>query len=268
MNPVRISFLKLTSFAMLDAGYWIKVLTNRIKYNYIFAFFALLTEPFRDRKTKSMIRIKICCIGSIAEAQTATSFGASAIGLVGKMPSGQGPISDDLILQIAKSVPPPVATFLLTSETTSDGIIAHHQRVYTSTIQIVDELKMGSYRDIKERLPGIKIVQVIHVHNERSIGEAIEVSEKVDALLLDSGNPDLAVKELGGTGRTHNWELSRKIVEQSRVPVFLAGGLHAGNIRKAIDLVQPFGVDVCSGVRTDGKLDGNKLEAFFNAVFG
>jgi len=215
-----------------------------------------------------MIRIKICCISSITEAQTAISFGASAIGLVGKMPSGQGVITDDLINKIAKSVPPPIATFLLTSETSSGGIISHHKKVNTNTLQIVDELKLGSYRDIRERLPSVKIVQVIHVLDEKSIDQALKISEKVDALLLDSGNPNLTVKELGGTGRTHNWLLSRKIVEQSKVPVFLAGGLHSGNVREAIDIVQPFGVDVCSGVRTDEKLDQKKLEAFFRAVLG
>jgi phosphoribosylanthranilate isomerase len=215
-----------------------------------------------------MIRIKICCISSIAEAQTAISLGASAIGLVAKMPSGQGVITDDLIAKIAKSVPPPVATFLLTSETSSGGIIAHYKRVNTNTIQIVDQMKLGTYRDIKEKLPSIKIVQVIHIFDERSIDEALKISEKVDALLLDSGNPNLVVKELGGTGRIHNWAISRKIVEQSKVPVFLAGGLNAGNVREAIDVVQPFGVDVCSGVRTDRKLDLKKLEAFFKAVWG
>jgi phosphoribosylanthranilate isomerase len=213
-----------------------------------------------------MIRIKICCISSIAEAQTAISFGADAIGLVGKMPSGQGVITDDLICEIAKTVPPPIATFLLTSETSSGGIVNHHRRVNTNTIQIVDALKLGSYRDIREKLPIVKIVQVIHVIDERSIEEALKKSEKVDVLLLDSGNPNLTVKELGGTGRTHNWSLSRKIVEQSKVPVFLAGGLNAGNVREAIDIVQPFGVDVCSGVRTDCKLDERKLDAFFKAV--
>ncbi len=213
-----------------------------------------------------MIRIKICCISSIDEAQTAILFGASAIGLVGKMPSGQGVITDDLICKIAKSVPPPIATFLLTSETSSGGIVSHHRRVNTNTIQIVDKLKLGSYEDIKEKLPSIKIVQVIHILDERSIDEALKISKKVDALLLDSGNPNLAVKELGGTGRTHNWAISRKIVEQSRVPVFLAGGLNAGNVREAIDIVQPFGVDVCNGVRTDGQLDQKKLEAFFKVV--
>jgi len=215
-----------------------------------------------------MIRIKICCIGSIEEARTAISFGASAIGLVARMPSGQGVITDELIYEIAKTVPPPVATFLLTSETSSSGIVNHHRKVNTNTVQIVDELKKGTYRYIKEKLPGIKIVQVIHVLNEKSIDQALEASEKVDALLLDSGNPNLAVKELGGTGRTHNWAISRKIVEQSKVPVFLAGGLNAKNVREAIELVQPFGVDVCSGVRTDEKLDHKKLEAFFRAVLG
>ena len=215
-----------------------------------------------------MIRIKICCISSVAEAQTAISFGANAIGLVGKMPSGQGVITDDLICSIAKTVPPPIATFLLTSETSSGGIINHQRRVNTNTIQIVDALKLGSYRDIREKLPNVKIVQVIHVLDEKSIEEAVKISEKVDYLLLDSGNPNLAVKELGGTGRTHNWAISRKIVDQSKVPVFLAGGLNAGNVREAIDIVQPYGVDVCSGVRTDYKLDERKLEAFFKAVLG
>lgn len=215
-----------------------------------------------------MIRIKICCISSITEALTAISFGASALGLVGKMPSGQGVITDDLINKIAKAIPPPIATFLLTSETSSGGIISHHKKVNTNTIQIVDELKLGSFRDIRERLPNVKIVQVIHILDEKSIDQALKISEKVDALLLDSGNPNLAVKELGGTGRTHNWLLSRKIVEQSKVPVFLAGGLHSGNVREAIDIVQPFGVDVCSGVRTDERLDQKKLEAFFKVVWG
>jgi len=211
-------------------------------------------------------RIKICCISSIAEAEMAIAHGASALGLVAHMPSGPGVISDDLIRTIAKQVPPPIGTFLLTSETAADNIIAHHQKVLTNTIQIVDALSTGTYRQIKEALPAIKIVQVIHVLDERSVDEAVAISEEVDALLLDSGNPNLAVKVLGGTGLTHNWLLSRKIVQQSRVPVFLAGGLNASNVKEALDKVQPFGLDLCSSVRTDKKLDPVKLEAFFKAV--
>lgn len=211
-------------------------------------------------------RVKICCISSADEARIAIESGASAIGLVGKMPSGPGPISDELIRRIAKIVPPPIATFMLTSETSVDRIIEHHQRTYTNTIQIVDSLSAGTYNQLKEALPGIKIVQVIHVIDEKSADEALEISGMVDAILLDSGNPKLKIKELGGTGRVHNWKLSRQIREGSKCPVFLAGGLNPGNIRQAIEEVQPFAVDVCSGVRTDGYLDRQKLEYFFAEV--
>lgn len=211
-------------------------------------------------------RIKICCISSVEEAKMAVSHGASALGLVGPMPSGPGVIEDELIYTIAQQVPPPIGTFLLTSETSVKSIIAHHKKVLTNTIQLVDALQEGFYAEIKKALPAVKIVQVIHVIDERSIEEAIAISEQVDALLLDSGNPSLEIKILGGTGRVHNWQLSRKIVEQSKVPVFLAGGLNAANVREAIDTVQPFGLDLCSGVRTDNKLDPEKLKAFFNAI--
>ena len=211
-------------------------------------------------------RVKICCIGGEAEAQLAIRYGAAALGLVGAMPSGPGVITDQRIQAIAKQVPPPVATFLLTSETDSSAIIAHQQRVRTSTLQIVDALASGTYLDIRRALPDVKLVQVIHVINEASVDEALRIGEQVDAVLLDSGNPSLAVKELGGTGRVHNWQLSRRIREQLDKPIFLAGGLHPGNVREAIETVGLFGLDLCSGVRTEGKLDEGKLAAFFRAV--
>ena len=213
------------------------------------------------------INVKVCCISSVEEARTAVSLGVSAIGLVGNMPSGPGVISDELIKIIAKSVPVNICTFMLTSETTAEKIIEHHYRTLTNTIQIVDELKEGTYDDIRLYLPFVKLVQVIHVIDEMSVDEAVRISKSVDALLLDSGNPNLKVKELGGTGRVHNWSLSRKIVEQTNIPVYLAGGLNAENVQKAIEEVQPFGVDLCSGVRTNGKLDYVKLEQFLNKVW-
>ena len=211
-------------------------------------------------------RIKICCIKSIDEAKAAIDFGASAIGLVAKMPSGPGPISDELIKQIAMTVPPPIGTFLLTSETSVEEIIKHHLKTNTNTIQIVDSLTSGTYYDLKSSLPSVKIVQVIHVTDESSIDEAIEISELVDAILLDSGNPKLIVKELGGTGRVHNWKLSRRIVELAKCPVFLAGGLNPENVKQAVEEVHPFAIDVCNGVRTNGNLDIQKLENFIQNV--
>jgi phosphoribosylanthranilate isomerase len=210
--------------------------------------------------------VKICCIANEQEAFDAISFGASAIGLVSEMPSGPGPLSDEEIVAIARSVPPPIATFLLTSQQTANGIISHHHRTRTNTIQIVDELTGRAYHEIRDALPNVKLVQVIHVTGEGSVDEAAGLGEHVDAILLDSGNPKLALKELGGTGRRHDWTLSRKIVETCGKPVFLAGGLNAENVGEALETVRPFGLDLCTGVRTDGRLDLRKLEAFFRAV--
>ena len=219
-------------------------------------------------KTSSIPRVKICCISSKKEAEMAIKLGASALGLVGDMPSGPGIIDDILIAEIVKTVPPPIATFLLTSETNSHNIIEHYKKVNTSTIQIVDALTDFGYQRIKTVLPHVKLVQVIHVIDDNSVKEAIHLSEYVDAIMLDSGNPNLEVKELGGTGRTHNWEISKEIRERLEIPIFLAGGINIENVKMAMEFVQPFGIDLCSSVRTDGDLDETKLIDFFKEVRG
>lgn len=213
-----------------------------------------------------MTRVKICCIASIEEAKLAIRYGASALGLVSNMPSGPGVIGEDVIEKIVQFVPPAIATFLLTSKQSVDEIIAQHKRCRTNTIQVCDHLINGTHEQLREALPGIKIVQVIHVVDENSIKEAIEISKSVDSILLDSGNQKLAVKQLGGTGRIHDWSLSRKIRNSISVPLFLAGGLNADNVAEAIGYLKPFGVDVCSGVRTDNKLDETKLKSFIEKV--
>jgi phosphoribosylanthranilate isomerase len=213
-----------------------------------------------------VIRVKICCIESPEEARQAISAGASALGLVSAMPSGPGVVTEERIAEIVARVPPPIATFLLTSHTEAEPIIAQQRRCRANTIQLVDAVAPGTCRRLREALPGVAIVGVVHVRGEASIDEALAAAGDVDALLLDSGNPDLAVRELGGTGRVHDWSVSRRIVRPSPVPVFLAGGLRADNIAEAIATVQPFGVDLCSGVRTQGSLDRAKLDAFFAAL--
>jgi phosphoribosylanthranilate isomerase len=212
------------------------------------------------------IRIKICCMQSPAEAALAVSAGADAVGLVSRMPSGPGPIDESAIKEITATIPPGVATFLLTCETTASAIIAQQRRCRANTIQLVDDIEPGAHAALRDALPGISIVQVIHVRDNGAIRDAAAVAPFVDAILLDSGNPSLAVKELGGTGRAHNWTISRSIRESVGVPVYLAGGLNASNVGTAIAQVSPFGVDVCTGVRTNGRLDEEKLAAFINAV--
>jgi phosphoribosylanthranilate isomerase len=211
-------------------------------------------------------RVKICCIASIQEAALAIEHGASAVGLVSAMPSGPGPIPDDLIAEIAATIPPAIGSFLLTCKQDVESIVEQQRRAGVNTIQICDRLEHGSHRELRAMLPGISLVQVIHVTGPEAVEEAISVAPWVDAILLDSGNPSLAIKELGGTGRTHNWTLSRQIRESVNVPLFLAGGLNADNVAAAIRQVEPFGVDVCSGVRTNGSLDDLKLAGFFAGV--
>lgn len=217
-------------------------------------------------KPTSNPRVKICCIASVAEAWMAIEHGASAVGLVSQMPSGPGPIPDELIAEIAATIPPGVSSFLLTCSQNAATIIDQQRRSGVNTIQICDRLPEGSHQQLRTALPGVSLVQVIHVTGPESVDEAIAIAPQVDAVLLDSGNQSLEIKELGGTGRTHDWSLSRKIREAIDVPLFLAGGLKPHNVAAAIQEVQPFGVDVCSGLRTDGALDRHKLSAFFSEI--
>lgn len=212
-------------------------------------------------------RVKICCIQSLEEAERAIRLGASAIGLVSEMPSGPGVIPEARIGSIARATPPGVASFLLTSRQDVTVIVEQQRRTRVNTLQLVDALPPAGLRELRGALPpGIAIVQVIHVTGEASIAEAESVAALVDALLLDSGNPSLAIKELGGTGRTHDWRLSGRIRDAVPVPVYLAGGLKPDNVKDAIEEVRPFGVDVCSGVRTDGRLDAAKTYEFIQKV--
>ncbi len=211
-------------------------------------------------------RVKVCCIASVEEARMAIDAGASALGLVSEMPSGPGVIPEERIAQIAALVPPGVATFLLTCRANPAEIVAQGARTGVGVLQLCDEPAPGARVALRHALPGVKVVQVIHVQGAESIEAARLAAPEVDALLLDSGRPDLAVKELGGTGRVHDWETSRAIREAVDVPVYLAGGLHPGNVRHAIDVVRPFGVDLCNGIRIGGRLDARLLADFMRAV--
>jgi phosphoribosylanthranilate isomerase len=192
----------------------------------------------------------------------AVRHGADAIGLVSAMPSGPGVIPDDRIAEIAATIPPGVSTFLLTSSREVDVIVDQQRKFGVDTIQLCDGLSPEALRELRSVMPGVSIVQAVHVVGKDALEEARSAAREVDALLLDSGDPSSAVKELGGTGRTHDWTLSRVICEEVGVPVFLAGGLTPDNIADAVRQVRPFGVDACTGLRTNGHLDEEKLIRF------
>jgi len=211
-------------------------------------------------------RVKICCIQSFEEARLAIRYGASALGFVSTMPSGPGVLSEERIAEIASRIPPCVAAFFLSCLQDPEAIIEQQRRSRASVLQLCDSLPISAYERLRAALPGIDLVQVIHVTGPESIAEAAAIAPHVNALLLDSGNPSLPVKELGGTGRTHDWKVSRKICETVDVPVFLAGGLNPGNVVDALEEVGPFGVDVCTGLRRDGKLAEDLLASFFRKI--
>jgi phosphoribosylanthranilate isomerase len=205
---------------------------------------------------------------SIEEVWMAIEAGATAVGLVSPMPSGPGPISNETAAEIAAHVPPGIDAFLLTPLQTVEELVEQNRVVKARTLQLVDELPVGAHAELRRAMPGVKLVQVIHVVGPESVDEAVAVASDVDAILLDSGNPALRVKELGGTGRRHDWAVSRAIREAVDVPVWLAGGLNPDNALEAIETVRPFALDVCSGLRTgEGyDLDAELLERFMAAV--
>ncbi|GAC1653510.1 MAG: phosphoribosylanthranilate isomerase [Gemmatimonadaceae bacterium] len=201
-----------------------------------------------------------------ADIRLAVTAGVDALGFVSQMPSGPGVIAEQLIQELVRDVPPSVATVLLTSHTDADAIIRQMVRCGTSTVQLVDTVAPHVYAELRGALPTVEVVQVVHVVGERSVAEAAAAAPFVDALLLDSGNPALKVRELGGTGRTHDWSLSRRIVAEVPVPVYLAGGLRPENVGVALGIVRPFGVDVCTGVREGSTLDAHRLTSFLAGV--
>ena len=218
------------------------------------------------RSGHSALRVKICCIASPAEADLAIASGADLLGLVSAMPSGPGPIPEADIVAIVRHVGSRAATVLLTSRQDAAGIALQLRSIRPSVVQLVDALSEQEYVALRAAHPEVVMMQVIHVRAASSVDEAVHAARFVDAILLDSGNPTAAVKELGGTGRVHDWTISRAIRDAVHLPVFLAGGLRASNVAAAIAAVRPFGVDVCSGVRVNGRLDARGVETFIGAT--
>lgn len=196
----------------------------------------------------------------------AIDAGADALGLVAAMPSGPGPIGDEQISEIAAWVPPPVTTFMLTAETTADGISRHVEATRPTAVQIVSHIEPAEAAKLADLQPAVRRVQVIHVQDMSALDLIPVYAPHMHAFLLDSGRPGAATPEFGGTGRRHDWSISRAFVEASPLPVFLAGGLNPDNARQAVHEVNPFGLDLCTGVRTDGRLDEAKLKAFMKAA--
>lgn len=206
--------------------------------------------------------VKICCVMSQSEAETAIKHGADMLGLVSDMPSGPGVLSLKKISQIVDKLPNDTKTILLTSKVRASEILRQHRQVKTSGVQLVDSVPENELLELRSLLPDTHLIQVIHVKDAASISEALRLSRLVDMLLLDSGSPLADKKTLGGTGIIHDWKISQEICKLCAIPVLLAGGLNSNNVAKGIVDVNPAGVDLCNGVRSNGNLDEAKLRAF------
>lgn len=218
-------------------------------------------------RARPMTAVKVCCIQSADEARLAAAEGAAFLGLVGAMPSGPGPIPDEVIARVVREAPAGAVPVLLTSRVTAADIAAHVRGTGAPAVQIVQTVPPGVRRELRGLIPGVTILQVVHVEGPGSVAEALEAAAWADHLLLDSGRPSAPIPELGGTGRVHDWLVSAEIVARAPVPVFLAGGLRPDNVAEAVSAVRPFGVDVCSGLRdAAGRLDGARTRAFMEAL--
>lgn len=212
----------------------------------------------------TQVKLKVCCISSLEEAKLASAYGADYLGLVGPMPSGPGVLSLEEVSAITSQLNDTQHSIFLSSGRTAKEIYEVFSGLGARSIQVVRQIDIDELKKLRDLLPDTELFSVVHVVGEESIALAKEYQAYANYILLDSGKP--GSKILGGTGKTHNWDFSRRIVQEVSIPVFLAGGLNPDNIKEAVDRVSPYGVDLCSGLRTNDRLDEKKLKHFLDQL--
>lgn len=214
--------------------------------------------------------VKICGIGTRADLDTAVMAGADAIGLI----CGTTHFSEDALTvgqarELAAAAPARVSTVLVTHLVDSAEILDLADAVGADTVQIHGEVGIGTVREVfARRRDSLRVIAAVHVTGEDAedaLARAREMSTVSHAVLLDSRTES----RLGGTGLTHDWGVSRRIVGALAADgrrVILAGGLDAGNVAAAIRAVAPYGVDANSRLKgPDGRKDPQACDAFIRA---
>ena len=209
--------------------------------------------------------VKICGIRRQADALLAAELGADAIGLlVGQKHNSPDFVSATVARDIFRALPPSVDAVLVTHVEDVDELERLLQESEITTVQLHSEIAPSSVERLRHRLPHPKIFKSVNIISADSVAYPETFEQLVDGFVLDSIN--VATGQVGGTGKTHDWSVSREIVMRyPDVPIILAGGLNSENVRSAIERVRPFGVDVNSGTKAaDGFKDPRKMEAFIN----
>jgi phosphoribosylanthranilate isomerase len=212
------------------------------------------------------MRIQIAGVSSLEEALFCESIGVEALGFTVRLPTG---VHDGLTEAKARSIvaalPPFVTAAAITYVGAAREAVELCRYLGVAALQLHGEFPTHDIAVIRAALPHLKIIRAVHVTGDEARARARSLERHVDALILDTFDPDTG--RGGATGKTHDWNLSRALVEASRVPVILAGGLNAANVAEAIRLVRPWAVDVHTGVEdADGRRSFEKLRAFVAAV--
>ena len=205
--------------------------------------------------------VKICANKTIEEAQMCLNAGADVIGiLVGQEHSSTDFVNKETAKEICDYVNKRCNVSLVTHLTNADEIIELTKFIGNNIIQLHSNIEEREVKKIVNALPNIKLVRLIHISTDGQIATNISKMKYADFYLLDSFN--LKTNQVGGTGFTHDWNKSRELITKLNKPTFLAGGLNPDNVKIAINQTNPYGVDVNSGCKVDGKKNAEKVLKF------
>lgn len=212
------------------------------------------------------VKVQIAGVSSLEEARALERMGVDALGFTLRLPTG---IHDGLTEAKARSIvaalPPFVSCVVITYADNARDAVELCRYVGATALQLHGAFATADLELVRAALPHLKILRAVPINGPESIAKARELAKRVDALILDTYDPESG--RHGATGKVHDWHISRQIVEASRIPVILAGGLTPENVREAIATVQPWAVDVHTGVeRPDGHRDLEKMERFLRAA--
>ena len=210
--------------------------------------------------------IKICGMQSTAEVEIAMAAGATCVGFVGEGLTPPGCLSDEAVLEIVGAIEDRKSIVLLTPHSTVAAVVAQQRRVGAGALQLCRPFGREALLALRQSLPGVQLIQVVHMGDLGGLERARAVAGIAEVGLLDAGSTDGDSQVFGGTGRVHDWHESAAIVAELDTPVWLAGGLSPSNVGEAIELVSPAGVDVCSGLRREGRLVESLAREFVMAV--
>lgn len=207
-----------------------------------------------------MARTKVCGLTREADVDAVVDAGADAVGFVVDVPvDSPREIGVERAAALVERVPPFATTVLVTMPRAPQRTIDLVARVGPDVVQCHGDLPPGDVAYLRSRVDA-HVLKAVDADDVESAKQYVDVA---DALLVDSADADGG----GGTGETHDWERTRAAVRDLDAPVVLAGGLNAENVADALDVVDPFGVDVASGVESSGGVkDHDRVRAFLDAV--